>query len=393
MRSIFHYVTKKRPASGKPAWREWLEAAIFALIVVAPIRIFGFSLYNIPSGSMEKTLMTGDYIFVNKWTYGARLPMTPLAVPFVQNTFLGHPSFSNLLHIGYHRLPGTGMIKRNDVVVFNFPAGDTVIALPRFGSAITYYQELRAIGREKTWQQYGKDIVVRPVDKRENFIKRCLAVAGDTLQIKDGLVYVNGKAAPVPPRSETYYAVQTNGNAFNPDRLRELGIGKPQGFDNSTGTYSFDLTGEQAEALKQFSNVKAIEPVIITGTDPDLFPYDTADYKWNISHYGPVYIPEKGTAIHLDPVNIALYHRIITTYEGNKLELRKGKIFINGKQTDTYTFKMNYYWMMGDNRQDSEDSRYWGFVPEDHIVGKPMFVYFSRGEDGFQWGRIFNGIH
>ncbi len=337
--------------------------------------------------------MTGDYIFVNKWTYGARLPMTPLAVPFVQNTFLGHPSFSSLVHTGYHRLPGTGMIKRNDVVVFNFPAGDTVIALPQFGSEITYYQEMRAVGREQTWQQYGKDIVVRPVDKRENFIKRCLAVAGDELQIKDGLVYVNGKAAPVPPESETYYQVQTNGNAFNPDRLRELGIGKPQGFDNSTTTYSFDLTGAQAAALKQFSNVKAIEPVIVTGTDPDIFPYDTADYKWNISNYGPVYIPEKGVAIHLDPVNIALYRRVITTYEGNKLDLREGKIFINGKQTDTYTFKMNYYWMMGDNRQDSEDSRYWGFVPEDHIVGKPEFVYFSKGEEGIQWSRIFKGIH
>lgn len=392
MRNIFYRNQDKKDSRRKPAWREWLEAAVFALIVVTPIRMFGFSLYNIPSGSMEKTLMTGDYIFVNKWTYGARMPNTPLSIPFVQNTFLGFPSFSRLIHFGYFRFPGIGRVNRNDVVVFNFPAGDTVIALPQFGSEITYYQEVRQAGREETWRQYGKDIVIRPVDKRENFIKRCVAVAGDTLMIRNGIVFVNGRMAPVPPGSEAHYYVQTNGEPFNQDRLASLGIDPALGYDNGNKVYLFNLTAGEAKTLKQFSNVREIDRAIEQGADPDMFPHDTADYKWNINNYGPIYIPKKGATVQLNRSNIALYQRIISTYEGNKLDVKDGKIFINGKETGEYTFRMDYYWMMGDNRGDSEDSRFWGFVPEDHVVGKPVFVYFSKGKEGIAWSRLFGGI-
>lgn len=380
----------KPPA--KPVWRQWIEAAIFALCVVAPIHIFGFQLYHIPSGSMERTLMTGDYVFVNKWSYGARLPMTPLAVPFVQNTFLGLPSFSTILKFGYHRLPGTGSVARNDVVVFNFPAGDTVIALPQFGSAVTYYEALRTLGRKETWRRFGDDIVVRPIDKEENFIKRCVALPGDSLQITGGVLYVNHRRAFQPPFADALYVVQTNGQPFNADRLTELGVSRPRQLSGTSPVYLFNLTSDQATRLRQFANVLEVHPYLSEGAPMEVFPHDTVHFAWNLDHFGPLYVPRKGATIHLDAAQLALYGRIIATYEGNSLQTRGDTVWINGKRTSSYTFRKNYYWMMGDNRGESLDSRSWGFVPEDHIVGKPMAIYFSKGEQGIRWSRLFHKI-
>jgi signal peptidase I len=392
MASLFSGNGKRRKSVAKPAWRQWVEAAIFAMLVVAPIHIFGFQLYHIPSGSMESSLLTGDYVFVNKWSYGARLPMTPLAVPFVQNTFLGFPSFITALQFGYHRLPGTESVRRNDVVVFNFPAGDTVIALPQFGSAVTYYETLRMLGREQTWRRFGDHIVVRPIDKEENFIKRCVAVPGDTLRIVRGRMFINHQPAFEPQFADALYAVQTNGEPFNTDRLKELDIKMPRQFFDSAHTYLFNLTRDQVIRLKQFSNVRRINPYLSEGAAVDVFPHDTARFAWNLDNFGPLYIPRRGATIPLDAANLALYGRIIATYEGNSLKTLGDTVWINGKKTSTYTFGKNYYWMMGDNRGESLDSRFWGFVPEDHIVGKPMAIYFSKGEEGIRWSRLFRTI-
>ncbi|GAA4316067.1 signal peptidase I [Compostibacter hankyongensis] len=390
---IFNRTKKEKKTAGrrkKSPLREWTEALVFALLVAGPIRIFGFGLYHIPSASMEHTLMTGDYIFVDKWSYGARIPMTPLSVPFVQNSIFGLRSFSTLISLPYLRTPAAGEIRRNDVVVFNFPAGDTVIDRPEYGSEITYYQVMRELGREETWKKFGQDIVVRPVDKEENFVKRCVGLPGDTLQLTDNNLYINGRLSALPAEAEGNYRVQTNGTPFNGERLKELGIATPGQY--AADTYVFSLTPGQLKTLRSFTNVVDISRME-RASSGELFPHDPQHFSWSNGNYGPVYIPRKGATVRLDSASVSLYKRIITTYEGNKLTVSGNRILINGKETDHYTFRKNYYWMMGDNRDNSLDSRYWGFVPEDHIVGKPRFVYFSKGDDGIRWNHLFSGIN
>lgn len=367
-----------------------MDAAVFAVIAATIIRTFLFEAYTIPTPSMERTLLVNDFLFVNKLSYGPRVPMTPLSVPFTLHTvpLLNIRSYSNWPHWGYHRLPGFGEVKRNEVVVFNFPEGDTV-ALQQ--PDMDYYQLVRDSGRDVIWRD--NKVVARPVDRRDNYIKRCLAIAGDTLQVRNSLVYVNGKPSPVPPHSEMFYDVQTNGTAFNPDRLNDLHIDAQFGYDNNTSTYVFDLTQDQVAALKNFTNVKSIIPQIHQGVEGDVFPQDSAHFKWDLDNYGPIWIPKKGVTVHIDTSNIALYRRIIAVYEDNKLEVKDGRIFINGKETGEYRFKMDYYWMMGDNRHNSLDSRYWGFVPENHIVGKAWFIWMSYDKSGIRWRRLLNGIH
>lgn len=383
-------VTEDKKKRKKSVVREWVDAAVFAIIAATIIRTFFFEAYTIPTPSMERTLLVNDFLFVNKLSYGPRLPMTPLSVPFTLHTIplLGIRSYANWPHWGYYRFPGFGKVKRNDVVVFNFPEGDTV-ALQQ--PDMDYYQLIRDSGRDAIWQ--NNKVVARPVDRRDNYIKRCVAIPGDMLQVKNSFVYVNGKEAPVPPHSQMFYYVQTDGTAFNPDRLDELHIDGQFGYDNSTSTYVFDLTQDQVAALKNFTNVKNIVPQIHTGTEGDVFPQDSTHFKWDLDNYGPVYIPKKGATVHIDTANIALYKRLITVYENNKLAVKDGKIFINDKETNEYTFKMDYYWMMGDNRHNSLDSRYWGFVPENHIVGKAWFIWMSYNKHGIRWSRLLNGIH
>ncbi|MGN7819406.1 signal peptidase I [Chitinophaga sp. 22536] len=382
-----------QPKKKKSTAREWLDAGIFAIIAATLIRTFIFEAYTIPTPSMEKTLLVNDFLFVSKISYGPRIPMTPLAMPFVHHTMpftKSTKAYSEAIKWKYKRLPGFSDIKRYDVVVFNFPEGDTVaIDAPD----PSYYNMVRQNGWAAVNNSY--QIIHRPVDKRENYIKRCMAEAGDTIKIVHGAVYVNGQEAPVPPGSQHKYVVETTGDQLNASRLEELGITGPEyTFDNNK--YVYNLTPDNVAALKQFPIVKNIsvyeESNYVDFNYNMVFPHDTAHFKWTEENFGPLYIPKKGATVKLDDSNIAIYDRVIRVYEGNTLERKDGKFIINGQPADSYTFKMNYYWMMGDNRNNSLDSRFWGFVPEDHVVGKAWLIWMSYGDNGIRWSRLFRGI-
>jgi len=381
----------------KPVSREWIDAGVFAIVAATIIRSFVFEAYVIPTGSMEKTLRINDFLFVNKVAYGPRVPQTPLAFPFVHN-FLPFsqtaPSYLKWIQLKYDRLPGYTPIKRNDVVVFNFPAGDTIINEIGYGSAVPYYDVLRQMyngNREALLAEH--EIIVHPMDKTDNYIKRCVAIAGETIEIKDGLLYVNGAASQPYKDAQTDYIVKTNGTGFTEEYLKnELNLWLKED-DNlefsklSDSTYTLNMRAEDAEKVKKLPFVTSIVRIPV---DQPTYPYDTF-HNWTTDNFGPLLIPKKGTVITLQPSNINLYKRAIENYEGNKFEMVNGKYIINGKETTTYTFKYNYYWMMGDNRHRSQDSRYWGFVPETHVVGKASFVWFSW-ENGPRFSRIFKFI-
>jgi len=395
----------------KPQSREWIDAGVFAVVAATLIRTFVFEAYVIPTGSMERTLLINDFLFVSKMSYGPRIPITPISFPFVHNTMPGSittPSYTKLVQLPYKRLPGFQEVKRNDVVVFNFPAGDTIINLPDYGSKQPYYDVLRSVykgNREALMAEFP--ILVHPYDKTDNYIKRCVAVGGDVLQVKHGILYINNQLAYKPVDAQTDYQLSLS-TPFTTEFLeKDLGI-KIQvddehnvrfnkdgdyGEDSSSGLHCMlNLTLDNYNKVKALPNVKSISPLLKEGVDADMFPYDTINCKWDVDSYGPIEIPKKGETITLSPQNISLYRRLITNYENNTLEESNGKYIINGKETTTYTTKYNYYWMMGDNRHRSQDSRYWGFVPETHVVGKASLIWFSWN-DGPRWKRIFNFIN
>ncbi|CAL1519856.1 signal peptidase I [Chitinophaga sp. MM2321] len=389
---------KKRNDGGeqkkKSRLREWIEAAIFAVIAATLIRTFLFEAFVIPSGSMEKTLLVHDYLFVSKISYGPRIPMTPVAWPFTQHTLpftKRTNAFSTIVKWKYTRLPGFSAIARNDVVVFNYPCGDTVLKEEN-GADVDYYSMVRTLGYKDAEKVYGQP-VIRPVDKRENWIKRCVGVSGDTLQLIRGVLYVNGEPALVPPYSMTSYrVVPKEGHAFNDHRLEELALNKNDGHRPGADSTEFiyDLSPDNVKTLT-LEGTK-VTPRLKEACDDRVFPYDLEKYPWNEDNYGPVYIPAKGATIHLDTLVLPFYKRIITTYENNTLEVVDGKIYINKRETSAYTFKMNYYWMMGDNRHQSTDSRFWGYVPEDHIVGKAWLIWLSYHKNKIRWSRLFTAI-
>ena len=386
----------------KKAWREWVDAAIFAIVAATLIRTFVFEAYTIPSGSMEKTLLIKDFLFVSKLSYGPRIPNTPLSVPFVHNYLPGssRKSYSEAIQIPYTRWFGTSP-KRGDVVVFNFPAGDTVINKDDYQSKHPYYQLCRELGNgdvDKGRQIILNDpdqypLAVHPVDKTDNYIKRCVAVAGDTVQIINSDVYLNGEKQKLPPYSQLDYDVTTT-QPLDGDFAKsefDIDIFNPQeSMAMNNNRYRLLLTAKSVEKMKASPLIKSIQPIVDT-----LPAYNASfeDYvynnKWTVDNYGKIWVPKKGSAIILNDSTYSIYQRVIRVYERNDLVVKGGKYFINGKETASYTFKMDYYWMMGDNRHQSQDSRFWGFVPEDRIVGKAWMIWFSY--DGSpRWKRFFN---
>ncbi len=386
----------------KPAWREWVDAAVFAVVAATLIRTFVFEAYTIPSGSMEKTLLVRDFLFVSKISYGPRIPNTPLSFPFVHNYMpvTNGKSYSEIVQLPYIRWFGS-MPKRGDVVVFNFPAGDTVIHHPDFESFNPYIDiKRRALQGSKVDQMILADnenypVVAHPVDKTDNYIKRCVGVAGETIEIKNDEVYINGEKQVTPPYAETNYIVTTNLQVLDQDVMKdEYDLDFDKGEYRSTGRageYMMLLTTKAKEKMLANGLITSIYVDTVAPGREQVFPYDTvsAHQRWTRDNFGPVWIPKKGEALTLTEQNFSLYERAIRVYEKNDFYTKGGKFYLNGAVVTSYTFTMDYFWMMGDNRQGSQDSRYWGFVPEDRIVGKAWMIWFSW-EGGPRWKRLFN---
>ena len=452
------YITKKIPWGFWRKWNDgigksimsWVDAIVFALVAVYFVNVYFFQNFQIPSSSMEKSLLVGDYLYVSKLSYGPRKPMTPLSMPLVQHTLpTGGKSYLEWLKWDYERLPGFGKVKHNDIVVFNYPSGDTVAINYQnsdfYGLAYAegkrlynkpvdldslsaeqqrmVYNLYYTAGKKHIMDNpriYGK-VVSRPVDRRENYVKRCIGLPGDTLQIVNGQVKLNGKDVENPKNMQFNYFVQTTGPEIPVAMFEELGISKDDqwmmsndatwemslvqmGLSTRTQNgklapvYHLPLTQQMYQTL--LANKKLISHIVMEPEEyaGDLYPLNMNTH-WNRNNYGPIWIPSKGSTIQLTLANLPLYERCIEAYEHNKLEVKGTDIYINGEKTNQYTFQMDYYWMMGDNRHNSADSRYWGFVPEDHIVGKPITIWLSLDKDfgwlngKIRWSRLFKSAH
>ncbi len=407
----------------------WVDAIVFALVAVYFINLFFFQNYVIPSSSLEKSLLTGDYLFVSKVSYGPRIPETPLTMPLTQHTMpqifgLQMKSYIEWPHWEYRRAKGLGQIQLNDIVVFNYPAGDTICSDLRYQgydfykmcygygyqmhpgnplidslsdeARLKYFNEVYQLGRKyisMNAAEFG-EIDSRPADRRENYVKRCVGLPGQTLQIKNRIIYIDGQENKEPDNAQFSYHVKFKRHLTD-EELLDLQITTEDLLQLNQVGY-MPLTRRTAEKLKNSPDMAESVTLNTEASDWDIYPLN-GGYHWTCDNYGPIWIPKKGETIDLSLENIAIYERPIKVYEHNDLQIRDGKIFINGQETNEYTFKMDYYWMMGDNRHNSADSRYWGFVPEDHIVGKPIFIWLSSDPDrhglsGIRWNRLFRFV-
>ncbi|MBF1070104.1 MAG: S26 family signal peptidase [Prevotellaceae bacterium] len=404
----------------------WVDAIVFALVAIYFLNLYFFQNFVIPSSSLEKTLLTGDYLLVSKLSYGPRIPQTPLTMPLTQHNLPmwlgGGKSYVEWPKWDYRRVKGFGQVKPGDIVVFNYPSGDTVAnnfqaqdyyqlvystgaqalgvnepsdSLPPAVQRMAY-EKIYAVGHNMLWSEPSVGgIITRPVDRRENYVKRCVGGPGQTLQIKNNVIYLDGKAQPQPKDVQFNYLVHFK-RLPTPDFCKENEITEEDLQRNEAGTVTMPLTEALRKKLERMPDF-CDKPVKAPSFDQWLFPLDMAK-KWSTSDYGPLWIPKRGATIKLTLANLPIYERCIAVYEGNRLEVNGGKILINGHAVDSYTFKMDYYWMMGDNRDNSADSRFWGFVPEDHIVGKPLMVWISLDKDyglfdgKIRWNRFFKWV-
>ena len=409
----------------------WVDAIVFALLAVYLVNIYFFQNYQIPTSSLEKSLLVGDFLFVSKMSYGPRAPMTPLTMPLTQHTMpvTGTKSYIDWPQWDYKRVKGLGHVKHGDIVVFNYPTGDTValnyqstdIYALAYGEGLEHYKSilprLDSLPRREQYEVFrgiyawGRnyitehpnifgDITVRPVDRRENYVKRCVGLPGDTLQIIDRTIYINGQAQAQPENVQFNYIVYTNGMPIPDAMFDELGVSMADRVRLNVPGFAYLLPLTDAMVAQLKANTKLIKSITLEpeiGVSRALYPQNLVK-QWDRNNYGPIWIPRRGATIELTWGNLPLYERCITAYEGNTLDVRDDGFYINGQRTDTYTFGMDYYWMMGDNRHNSADSRYWGFVPEDHIVGKPLFVWLSLDKDKgwfegkIRWDRIFKWV-
>ncbi len=399
---------------------EWLDALIFAVVAVSLINIFIFQNYKIPTPSMEGSLLVGDHLAVSKTAYGPRTPNTPLAIPFLPNTVLGGKSYLEWIRLPYKRLGGFTDVKRDDIVVFNFPASDTV-ALEKSDHKLyakgnfDYYDLIRdevhnlmladqaRNNRTRAYSVYESyvrkqiaekfDVETRPVDRRDNYIKRCVAMPGESLQVIDNNVYINGERQKEYEGIQRWYNVRTNGTPINPRSLEDFGISRDLTDVRNNPNYTFPLSTLNADRIKALPGIEHVEAMNLFTEgqyDRDIFPHDER-YAWNLEFFGPLTIPSKGMTVEINTLTLPLYKRIIEAYEQNDLEVKEDQVFINGEVATSYTFEMDYYFMMGDNRHNSADSRFWGFVPEDHVIGKPRLIWLSVDKEygKIRWKRMF----
>lgn len=407
----------------------WVDAIVFALIAVYFVNIYFFQNYVIPSSSLEKSLLVGDYLAVSKLSYGPRVPQTPLTMPLTQHTMpvFNTKSYLDWPHWEYRRVKGLGEVQLNDIVVFNYPAGDTValnyqnrdyydlcyaygadkvvnkpimdsLTLLQRRTVYDFYYKEGSEYIKQNPQHFGR-VVARPTDRRENYVKRCVGLPGQTLEIKDRIVYLDGVANKEPDNVQYNYIVDTK-RAIPEELLRELDISNEDALMHSPDMkrYYLPLTQKSRDGLVARKDVVESVTLYSEETGDRLYPLNM--YKdWTCTNYGPIWIPKKGERIELTLENLPVYERPIAIYEDNKLEVtEQGVILINGEAADSYTFKLDYYWMMGDNRNNSADSRYWGFVPEDHVVGKPVLVWLSLDKDRgvfdgwIRWKRLFTWV-
>ena len=424
------------PVFEKSKAREWGDALIFAVAAAYIIRMFLVEFYAIPTSSMESTLMVGDYLAVGKMDYGARVPMTPIAVPFVHHTLpltKSTKSYTEWIKLPYMKFPAIRPLRRYDVVVFNYPDGDTVAIERQSESYYSIVREFEAMldpntprkvmenlyyryspekvayykskyagdyypgkGREAVKKEYT--VVARPVDKRENYVKRCVAMPGDKLQVVDKDLFINDEPAFTPEKMQySYFVVDPTGMGLSAKKRKSLNINEEdiQKIDQTTTVYW--LNEDQKTQIEKMGMI--VEPIIDKdgSYDMNIFPHDSR-YAWNKDNFGPIVIPQKGMTVDINDSTIVLYDKIIKNYELNDLQVRDGKVFINGQEAHSYTFKMDYYFMMGDNRHNSADSRFWGFVPENHIVGRTLFVWLSLdkfkslGEGKIRWKKMYKKI-